>query len=138
MDYNGNLVSVFIDNYDTSVDYITNEPKKSLYIPLFFDGYYYHLIRLTTQIPNKDEKNYIEIPSKPETELNKKCYARLDRKENEIIKLKKDRISQYKIIICSKINTVYRKQILIKCLTSPHMQPIYYEYLNKEIKKILI
>ncbi|WP_348735059.1 hypothetical protein [Spiroplasma endosymbiont of Ammophila pubescens] len=60
MDYNGNLVSVFIDNYDPSVDYITNEPKKSLYVPLFFDGYYYHLIRLTTQIPTKDEKNTLK------------------------------------------------------------------------------
>ncbi|QIA68965.1 hypothetical protein GL982_11830 (plasmid) [Spiroplasma citri] len=71
MNYNDNLVSVFIDNFDNVLDIKNGKPKKSLLIPLFFDGYYYHLIRLTTKIPNKNEKNYIKIPPTPDTKLKK-------------------------------------------------------------------
>lgn len=111
MNYNGNLVSVFIDNFDNVLNFKNGEPKKSLLIQLFFDGYYYHLIRLTTQPPNKNEKNYIEIPPIPDTKLYKKCYARLDKKDNEIRKLEKWRLEKYKIINCLNINFIYRKKL---------------------------
>ncbi|WP_310612934.1 hypothetical protein [Spiroplasma citri] len=136
MDYNGNLVSVFIDNYDNFLDIQNGKPKKSLLIPLFFDGYYYHLIRLTTKIPNKNEKNYIKIPPTPDTKLKKECYARLDRKDTEIRKMEKWRLEKYTIINCSKINYIYRKEILEKCFNSPHIQEIYHIFLKEELKKI--
>ncbi|QIA68964.1 hypothetical protein GL981_05225 [Spiroplasma citri] len=50
--------------------------------------------------------------------------------------MEKWRLEKYTIINCSKINYIYRKEILEKCFNSPHIQEIYHIFLKEELKKI--
>ncbi|WP_425380766.1 hypothetical protein [Spiroplasma endosymbiont of Polydrusus pterygomalis] len=115
--------------------------KKSYLCPLIkIDENNIIFIRITTKIPEKYEKYYVEIDTKELDikELDKVSYIRFDRKYSDIhIVNIADIWKDYQGVTYNEIFEIkYIPLILKSALNCKYISPMYLKIINEELKKL--